>query len=374
MVEYPSNPWRFPMPAYKDTKNNLWYVQFSIKGLDGKFHGKTKRGFVTKRDAIAWEMEEKRKTRGALDMLFPSFCELYIEKMRPRLKLSTFTNKTNIIYTHIIPYFKNKSVNNITSQDIMNWQTLMMNKINTKNDKSFSKSYLKTIHNQINAIFNFACKYYNLPVNPATVVGNMGTDREVEIDFWTQEQYLKFRDEMMDQPMFYYAFECLYWLGIREGEMLALTPSDFDFKNKTVSITKTFYILNGEHYITSPKTRKSIRTITVPDFLCDEIKEYLEFSYIDPEGEGRMFPTTKSSLTRAFRKGITKANLPVIRIHDLRHSHVSLLINLGYSAVGIAERLGHESIHVTYRYAHLFPTIQTEMANTLNMEMQKRKK
>ena len=100
------------MPAYKEKNSNLWYVQFSIKELDGKFHVKTKRGFTTKRDAIAWEMEEKRKTCGALDMLFPSFCELYLEKMRPRLKLSTFTNKTNIIYTHIIPYFKDKSVNN----------------------------------------------------------------------------------------------------------------------------------------------------------------------------------------------------------------------------------------------------------------------
>ena len=55
-----------------------------------------------------------------------------------------------------------------------------------------------------------------------------------------------------------------------------------------------------------------------------------------------------------------------IRIHDLRHSHISLLIQLGYSAVAIADRVGHESIEITYRYAHLFPTTQTAMAQSLN--------
>lgn len=362
------------MPAYKEKNSNLWYVQFSLKGLDGKFHGKTKRGFTTKREAIAWEMEEKRKEHGALDMMFPSFCEIYLDKMKPRIKVSTYEMKKNIIYKHILPYFQNKAVNSITVQDIMAWQTTIMKKIDPKSDKGYTKSFLKTIHNQINAIFNFACKYYNLETNPAHVVGNMGNDREISMKFWTQEQYMKFRECMMEEPMFFYAFECLYWLGIREGEMLALQPTDFNFEKKTVSIDKTFYVLKGEHYITTPKTHKSIRKITVPDFLCDELKDYLNLMYEDYEGEGRMFPTEKSTLTRAFQRGTQKAGLPRIRIHDLRHSHVSLLIHLGYSAVSIAERLGHESIHVTYHYAHMFPTVQEDMANKLNAEMRKESK
>ena len=79
-----------------------------------------------------------------------------------------------------------------------------------------------------------------------------------------------------------------------------------------------------------------------------------------------MFPITKSSVNRALKRGTKKAGLPEIRVHDLRHSHVSLLIHLGYSAVAIADRLGHESIHVTYRYAHLFPSVQDDMAKKLN--------
>lgn len=64
-------------------------------------------------------------------------------------------------------------------------------------------------------------------------------------------------------------------------------------------------------------------------------------------------------------RGIKETGLKRIRIHDLRHSHVSLLIELGFSAVAIAGRVGHESIEITYRYAHLFPSKQTEMANKL---------
>ena len=87
--------------------------------------------------------------------------------------------------------------------------------------------------------------------------------------------------------------------------------------------------------------------------------------------DGRMFPVTKGSLTHAMAKGTKKASLPHIRIHDLRHSHVSLLINMGYSAVAIADRVGHESVEITYRYAHLFPTVQTKMASDLNGSREK---
>lgn len=355
------------MPAYKDKKNNTWYVQYSTKGMDGKFHGKTKRGFATKRDALKWESEDKKKIGGALNMKFESFCNLYMENQETRLKPSTLAMKKNIICKHIVPYFSSKKVNEITSKDILQWQNAIIKIKDKQGDTKYTKSFLKTIHNQINAIFNFAMRYYGLQTNPARIAGNMGNDLEIEMKFWTKEQYLKFRECMMDEPLFYYAFECLYWLGIREGEMLALTPSDFDFDKLEVRINKTFYILNGQHYITSPKTVKSNRRIKMPKFLADELQDYLNMMYIPEEDiEERLFPLTKSSLNRALKRGSKKVGLPEIRVHDLRHSHVSLLIHLGYSAVAIADRLGHKSIHVTYRYAHLFPSVQDDMAIKLN--------
>ena len=79
--------------------------------------------------------------------------------------------------------------------------------------------------------------------------------------FWTREEYKKFADEMMDKPVSFYAFEMFYWCGIREGDLLALTAADFDFKKETVKISKSYQRLHGEDVITTPKTKKSNRTL-----------------------------------------------------------------------------------------------------------------
>ena len=186
-----------------------------------------------------------------------------------------------------------------------------------------------------------------------------------EMLFWTKDEYLKFIDAMMDKPLSFYAFEMLYWCGIREGELLALTPEDFDFDKRTVTISKTFQHTGGKDIVTPPKTEKSNRTITMPLFLADEIQEYLKMQY-DIGLDDRLFPITKSYLYREMQRGCKDTGVKRIRIHDLRHSHISLLIDMGFSAVAIADRVGHESIDITYQYAHLFPSKQTEMADRLD--------
>ena len=195
----------------------------------------------------------------------------------------------------------------------------------------------------------------------------MGKKKNREMLFWTKEEYLKFADAMMDKPMSYYTFEMLYWTGIREGELLALTSADFDFEKRTVTINKSFQHLNGRDIITSPKTEKSNRTIQLPKFLCDEMQDYLKMLY-DVGLEDRVFPITKSYLHREMDRGAKEAGVKRIRIHDIRHSHVSLLIDMGFSATAIADRVGHESIDITYNYAHLFPSKQAEMADKLDIE------
>ena len=236
-----------------------------------------------------------------------------------------------------------------------------------ENGKPLSPVYLKTINNQLSAIFNHAVKFYNLKENPCRKAGSMGKKKNREMLFWTKEEYLKFAEVMMDKPQFYYAFEMLYWCGIREGELLALTPADFDFKKGTVSINKSYQRLNGRDVITTPKTEKSNRIITMPQFLIEEIQDYLRQLY-DVGMDERMFLVTKSSLHREMARGAKEAGVQRIRIHDIRHSHVSHLIDMGFSATAIADRVGHESIDITYNYAHLFPSKQMEMADKLNME------
>ena len=231
--------------------------------------------------------------------------------------------------------------------------------------KPYSQTYLKTLHNQLSAIFNHAVRYYELRSNPAAKVGNMGSEEHKEMLFWTKEEYKKFSFEMMDKPVSFYAFEMLYWCGIREGELLALTPADFNFDKETVTINKSYQRLKGQDVITSPKTKKSNRTIKMPKFLCEEMKEYLGMLY-GLKKKDRIFTVTKSYLHHEMDRGAKAAGVKRIRIHDLRHSHISLLIDMGFSAVAIADRVGHESIDITYQYAHLFPSKQTEMADRLD--------
>ena len=219
----------------------------------------------------------------------------------------------------------------------------------------------------MSAVFNHAVRHYKLKTNPAAQVGNMGKAKGREMLFWTKAEYLKFADAMMDKPLSYYAFEMLYWCGIREGELLALTPGDFDFEKQTVSISKSYQRIKGQDVVTDPKTAKSNRVIQMPAFLCEEMEDYIKSLYAAKPTD-RIFPVTKSYLHREMDRGAKEAGVKRIRIHDLRHSHISLLIDMGFTALAIADRVGHESIDITYRYAHLFPTRQTEMADRLDME------
>lgn len=219
-----------------------------------------KRGFQTKREAQAWEREQLNKARADLDMTFKSFVEQYTADMQTRIKENTWATKEHIIRTKLIPYFGKLKMSNITAQQIITWQNELMN-YKDENGKPLSPVYLKTINNQLSAIFNHAVKFYNLKENPCRKAGSMGKKKNREMLFWTKEEYLKFAEVMMDKPQFYYAFEMLYWCGIREGELLALTPADFDFKKGTVSINKSYQRLNGRDVITTPKTEKSNRII-----------------------------------------------------------------------------------------------------------------
>ena len=297
-------------------------------------------------------------------MSFEAFTELYIRDVKNRLKENTWLTKEHIIRTKILPFFGKLKISEISTKEIITWQNEMLAYRDEKK-KTYSQTYLKTLHNQLSAIFNHAVRYYELRSNPAAKVGNMGSEEHREMLFWTKEEYKKFAFEMMDKPVSFYAFEMLYWCGIREGELLALTPADFDFDKETVTINKSYQRLHGEDVITTPKTKKSNRTIKMPHFLCEEMQEYLGMLY-GLKKKDRIFTVTKSYLHHEMDRGAKAAGVKRIRIHDLRHSHISLLIDMGFSAVAIADRVGHESIEITYQYAHLFPSKQTEMAKRLD--------
>ena len=354
------------MAVYKEEKTNTWRAVYRYTDWNGERKQTQKRGFKTKREAQAWEREQVHKTSADLDMNFKSFVELYTADMKTRLKENTWATKEHIIRTKLLPYFGKLKMCNITAQQIITWQNEMLN-YRDKNGKAYSPTYLKTLHGQLSAILNHAVRFYGLKSNAAATAGCMGSEKHKEMLFWTKEDYLKFAEAMMDKPQSYYAFEVLYWCGIREGELLALTPADFDLDKGLLSITKSYQRLKGRDVITDPKTPKSVRVIQMPQFLTDEIRDYLKCLYkVQPDQ--RIFEVTKSYLHHEMDRGAKEAGVKRIRIHDLRHSHVSLLIEMGFSALAIADRVGHESVDITYKYAHLFPSKQQEMAQKLDME------
>lgn len=159
--------------------------------------------------------------------------------------------------TKILPYFEDKPINAITPADIVKWQNALL-EMRDNDDRPRSPSYLRSITNQMSAIMNHAVKLYGLRENPMHKVKRTGSKRAGEMSYWTKEDYLAFSRSMMNKPDSFPAFELLYWTGMRVGELLALTPTDFDLNpaRPTVGITKSYQRLQGRDVTTSPKTKK----------------------------------------------------------------------------------------------------------------------
>ena len=349
------------MKAEKDKKTGKWLIQYRYTDWQGKRRKSTKRGFATKREAEEWLRNFLITQKADFDMKFEDFWKMYCADMETRLREHTMRTKKYIVELKILPYFGNKRVNDITAADIRQWQNELIK-------MGYSPTYLKTINNQLSAIFNYAVRYYDLKSNPCAKAGSMGKSKAEEMDFWTGEEFRKFIDSVMNKRLSYMAFMTLYWTGMRLGELLALNPKDVDLKKRTISITKSYQRLGKKDVITPPKTPKSKRVITIPEFLAADIKDYMDSLYELQEND-RLFPITKYYLEHEMQRGIKESGVKRIRVHDLRHSHASMLIELGFSPLEIANRLGHEKVETTLNtYAHLYPNKQTKLAERLGSE------
>ena len=352
------------MAVYQEKDKGTWRVVFRYTDFTGERKQTQKRGFKTKREATAWEHEMMLRKGNKLDMTFESFYEIYSEYKRQRVKESTFETKSHIVRTKILPYFGKRKINEITVADVIAWQNEMMAYRDEKG-KPYSVDYLKTIQAQLTAIFNHAVNYYNLPCNPARQAGSMGKEVPKEMKFWTKEQFEAFL-ACVERPSARAGFSLLFWTGIRIGELLALTLNDFDFEKKTLSVSKSFQSIKGREVITEPKTQKSKRVIPLPDKLCAVVQEYTTRLY-DYSSDERLFPFTKSFFHKEMEKACAASGVEKIRLHDLRHSHASLLIEMGAPILLVSERLGHEDVETTLRtYGHLYPNKHEDTVKKLD--------
>lgn len=346
----------FKIPAYKDEQRKSWYASFYFTDFNGDKKKKIKRGFKTKKEALEFEREFLNKSKMSTDMNFESLVDEYMQDMSTRLKLTTIDIKKYLINLKILPFFRKLKINEITAKHIRKWQNELL-------QSDYSQTYIKTINNQLVAILNYAVKYYNLPSNPAHLAGSIGKKNADEMQFWTLEEFKKFM-EFENKPEPRLAFEILFWAGLRLGELMALTPKDV-FENK-INIDKSYMKLNGEDIVSSPKTPKSKRIVPIPNFLYNNIKNYLSKIY-DLKEDERIFKFAKSYLHKELDRCCKLSGIKRIRVHDLRHSHASLLVNMDVNILTIAERLGHEKAETTWNtYSHLYPNKQLEVAQKLD--------
>jgi integrase len=347
--------------AYKEKDTKKWTAQWSEMTAKGEKKKRRKRGFETKREALEYERQKKLNSRRSMDMKLSEFMEVYFEDKKNELKARTLKNKRYMMEQHILPYFGDMMMSEITASQMIQWQNEMQT-------KGYSESYLRMIQNQITSLFTHASRIYDLQKNPCKKVKRMGSSDSRSMEFWTVEEYQKFIQTMEPGTRYYLIFEILFWTGCRIGELLALSPNDVNFDKNQISITKTYYRTGREDVITEPKTKQSIRIVEIPGFLTQEIKDFVDGHYGMPDDE-RLFPIVQEAVQHKMKRQIEKAGVKKIRVHDLRHSHVAYLINKGIEPILIKERVGHKDIRITLNtYGHLYPNQQRKVADLLDDE------
>lgn len=344
------------MPSYYDESAKTWYCKFYYTDYTGAKKQKKKRGFKLQREAKEWERAFLERLQGTPDMTFQALYDIYMEDISHRLRPGTVKKAESVFRNHILPDFKDRAINSITPADIRTWQNRLLG-------AGYSGGYLEQIHIHMSILFNYAVTYYNLPSNPCKKAGSMGKQTR-SMNFWTIEQYNRFIPYVTDISA-HTALQLLFYSGMRFGEMMALTLADLDFKENTVSVSKTLHHTAKCDTVGPPKTANGNRIISMPATIMQEVHSYTEKIY-GLEPEDRIFLFTERLIRGNIERGSEEAGIPRIRIHDLRHSHVSLLIDMGFTPHLIAERIGDTVQMVNSIYGHLYPSRHNEVAEKLN--------
>lgn len=367
------------MPVYQYTiktqKAPLWRVATTyVDPFTKQSKQLSKRGFTTRREAKEFEtafMSNLSKGVAAVSprARFTDVYEAYCHHIKGKeLSPDTIETKDSIIKHYILPYFSSLSMDEITEHVCMEWKAHML-KQKSKSGRPFSDTYLRTIQNQLNAILNYAVKRGYISVSPMLDVKKLGSKRAPEKQTWTVEEFMRFGKEAMDRPATYYLFQLYFWCGLRRGEGLGLYVSDVHFKQHPndqsyICISKS---KNSKNVVGKTKTPKSNRILVLPDFLADELREYIDSLY-DPRPNDLLFNVSTHAVYRDFYTAQNAAGLKKIRVHDLRHSYTSMLINSQlFSTTDISSSLGHSSVAITQStYSHMLEPTKALVAAALD--------
>ncbi len=351
------------MAVFKD-KNGTWNYEFTHIDSFGNVQRQHRRSikWKLKRDAIAaMETHKAKLSKDPTNLTYEILYKLYIEDRKERIKKKSIYNIDKLNDKHIMPYFGKVKMSKITPRMIQEWQSKLMN-------EGYSNKYLVKIQEQFRTVINFGIKYDYITYNPFKIeLARVPSQHKKEIQFWTQDEYAKFIN-VIEDPIYVCLFSILYWTGIRIGELQALQWTDFN--GSTLNIRKTFDSVH--HIITTPKTSNSYRHVRLTQSIVEQLNS-LRLFYADTyEFSSECFifgidkPLAPNTIRNRFNKYIELARVHKIRVHDFRHSHVSLLINLGFDRFEIAKRLGHTPNMVDNTYSHWFESAQIDMVNKLD--------
>lgn len=343
----------------KKDPNGTWRIQYRWTDWTGTKRKSQKRGFQTKKEAEEWYARFLLQQSSDPTMTLADFWEIYKTDMEKRLRKTTMKQKEYVMKDKVLPYFGKTPINEITAPMIRKWQGEMM-------ENGFRPTYLKTIQNQLSAIMNYAVNFYELRSNPCRKAGSMGKSRVEERPYWTLTEFQKFSDAIMDKQDSWIAFQILFWTGIRLGELLALQVKDVNFEAGTITIDESLARIDGEDLITAPKTESSIRVITIHQELQEALKEYMATLYRARPTTRLFAGRTKSFFEHEMERGIRLSGVKKITVHCTRHSHASMLVQMGFSPIEIAKRLGHGKVTTTIEtYCHQPIDAQRKIADRL---------
>lgn len=354
-------------------KKKLWSVRFTIIE-DGLEVQKRLSGFPRKKDAESAYMDfmqEYEKTDHIkLDTdikhrIFQDVFEEYLAYKKERVKDSSYYEISKTAEKHILPYFSDYKIKDITKPVVLNWQMSLAN---------YSYKYKSKIRYVLYSCFKYLQMYYDIENIVSKIEPFKKPKEKKEMEIWTLDEFNKFINTFENDIIYKTFFTFLYYTGCRLGESLALTYNDFNFRTNKVKINKSITTKVSDNSstfaVTTPKNETSFREILLPDVLIKQLKSYINEI---PESKNSNFffgldkPLDDHTIYRRLDKHSRLAEVKKIRIHDFRHSHVSLLIEHGANIVLIAKRVGHSDTQQTLNtYSHLFPNSEQDLIKKIN--------
>lgn len=371
----------------RKTKSGKWTVDVS-----NGFHPVTqkririiRKGLKSKKEALELEqhirvVELKEKQFDFVvttDMLFQLLEE---DDLKNGRKISYTSTQRNNYERHIKPYFKITNLNKLTYDHIFEFREYLKTKPKKQNEnETLSYNTINKVLILLKKIFDTGIRKSLIDKNPVENLRKLPI-RKPNIKFWSIEEFTRFRELIQDDETSYDLFFVIaFFTGMRMGEILALNWNDINLLTNTIFVTKTVYFVNNTSYINTTKTRSGTRNITINQKLAEMLidwkvkqKEKLEEFTKNTEElqiiQSAPITITKNMIDKKFKQILERdKDLKKIRIHDLRHSHASLLINQGEDYLVVKERLGHASITTTIdTYSHLYPSKQKTLANKLD--------